>query len=53
MLKNLKNIIPALALLALLVKFPSLAYFIVLLLALIFVHELGHFLAAKLAGVRV
>jgi regulator of sigma E protease len=53
MLKNLKNIIPALALLALLVKFPSLAYFIVLLLALIFVHELGHFLAAKLVGVKV
>ena len=53
MLKNLKNIIPALALLALLAKFPTLAYFIVLLLVLIFVHEAGHFLAAKLVGVRV
>jgi regulator of sigma E protease len=53
MLKKFKNLIPALALLALLVKFPTLAYFIVLLLVLIFVHELGHFLAAKLVGVRV
>ena len=53
MLANIKKIIPALALLALLIKFPSLAYFIVLLLALIFVHELGHFLAAKLVGVKV
>ena len=53
MLKNLKNIIPALVLLALLVKFPTLAYFIVMLLVLIFVHELGHFLAAKLVGVKV
>lgn len=31
----------------------TLASFIVLLLMLIFVHELGHFLAAKLLGVRV
>ena len=53
MLKNLKNIIPPLALLALLVKFPTLAYFIIMLLVLIFVHELGHFLAAKLVGVKV
>jgi len=53
MLKKLKNIIPALTLLALLVKFPTLAYFIILLLVLIFVHELGHFWACKLVGVRV
>ena len=53
MLKKIKNLIPALALLALMVKFPTLAYFLVLLLVLIFVHELGHFLAAKLVGVRV
>ncbi|MDR1309926.1 MAG: RIP metalloprotease RseP, partial [Deltaproteobacteria bacterium] len=31
----------------------TLAAFVVLLLILIFVHELGHFLAAKLLGVRV
>ena len=53
MLKKIKNLLPTLALLALLVKFPTLAYFIVLLLVLIFVHELGHFLAAKMVGVRV
>jgi regulator of sigma E protease len=31
----------------------TIASFVVLLLTLIFVHELGHFLAAKLLGVRV
>ncbi|MDR3038260.1 MAG: RIP metalloprotease RseP [Candidatus Adiutrix sp.] len=49
----LKNLIPALVLITLLALFPELGYFIVLLLVLIFVHELGHFLAAKLSGVRV
>ncbi|MDR1487176.1 MAG: RIP metalloprotease RseP [Deltaproteobacteria bacterium] len=33
--------------------FVTIVSFVVLLLVLIFVHELGHFLAAKLLGVRV
>ena len=33
--------------------FLTIVIFIVIIAALVFVHELGHFLAAKISGVRV